>query len=400
MEKELQRHNEVMTKINNAVYLSELPKVSKANITEFIVSGTKYENESLKSKDIMDIVIDLLNGMEIDSLEFEKVLRERCINLMPLHGSEAFKKAWEKIQKTDKLEHLIEEVNAKEKRTLRIYKMDHDDVMLKIENANRISELPQGLSLSKLTSYLSGNSTIYKNEKCIPAADFVEIAELLLKNKKISDEEIKYYLKQITQKYYPNKATEAYELLFIKLASLPKIKYFVIEILESQKKQEKFIENASSNVNIYLIPNPNTPTQGGLFYNCYVNRSKNLNLGEIIPPGMDVDSIEWYVQENFDPTFKTAGGIILNRDETIGNANIFKPNDENKVDITIEEKNKYEQLELLSSEVKSIIAKKREANSKFKELQNEYFKFELETNEQLEELEKKIDFLTKKNKRK
>ena len=33
MEKELQRHNEVMTKINNAVYLSELPKVSKANIT-------------------------------------------------------------------------------------------------------------------------------------------------------------------------------------------------------------------------------------------------------------------------------------------------------------------------------------------------------------------------------
>ena len=77
----------------------------------------------------------------------------------------------------------------------------------------------------------------------------------------------------------------------------------------------------------------------------YINRVQNLdlseilplNLDEIVPPHIDIDSIEWYVRENYDDTFKAAGGIILNRDETIGAVNVFRPND-GKIGITKEEK--------------------------------------------------------------
>ena len=115
-----------------------------------------------------------------------------------------------------------------------------------------------------------------------------------------------------------------------------------------------------------------------------------LNLEELVPSGMDVDSIEWYIQEHFDETFKAAGGIILNRDETIGNISVFQPSD-GKIGITAEEKNKYEELEELGKQVKDIIRNKNERAKKFEELQKEYLRYQKETDDQLSELEAKID---------
>ena len=97
---------------------------------------------------------------------------------------------------------------------------------------------------------------------------------------------------------------------------------------------------------------------GGRFYNCYINRVGNLDLSQIlpldldsiVPPEMDIDSVEWYVQEYFDPTFKTAGGIILNRDETIGNVSVFRPND-GTVGVSPEEKEKIDEIENLDVQI-------------------------------------------------
>ena len=147
-------------------------------------------------------------------------------------------------------------------------------------------------------------------------------------------------------------------MLFDKLSKLPKTYYLVDEINYSLARQKEFIGNSCSNVNVYFIPNEKSPIDGGRFYNCYINRVDNLdlsqilplNLDEIVPPKMDIDSIEWYIQEKYDDTFKIAGGIILNKDETIGNVNVFRPND-GKIGITLEEKQKMDQITILSCTV-------------------------------------------------
>ena len=86
--------------------------------------------------------------------------------------------------------------------------------------------------------------------------------------------------------------------------------------------------------------------------------------------------------------------IILNKDENIGNVNVFQPSD-GKIGITPEEKNKYEELELLSQQVKLIIAKKKKETSDFARLQEAFLKSQQETDLELAELEEKIDLLTK-----
>lgn len=114
---------------------------------------------------------------------------------------------------------------------------------------------------------------------------------------------------------------------------------------------------------------------------------------------MDVDAIEWYVQEYYDDTFKTAGGIILNRDETIGNVNVFKLSD-GKIGVTPEEHSKYKELEELSRQVKTIITRKQEETAAFTKLQQEFFKRQQETDLELARLEEKIDLLTQNNNKK
>ena len=111
---------------------------------------------------------------------------------------------------------------------------------------------------------------------------------------------------------------------------------------------------------------------------------------------MDVDSIEWYIQERYDETFKIAGGIILNKDETIGNVNVFTPSD-GRIGITPEEHSKYKELEELGSQVKELIAKKKENSARFRAAQEAFFRYEEESDQRLAELEAKIDMMLSKD---
>ena len=77
---------------------------------------------------------------------------------------------------------------------------------------------------------------------------------------------------------------------------------------------------------------------------------------------MDIDSVEWYIQEYYDDTFKKAGGIILNKDESIGNVNVFKPND-GKYGVSkeeIEKLNKIDDLDKAIVEKESILKELKE----------------------------------------
>lgn len=401
---QLKEHEENLKQIKNAYEIKDLPKVGIGLLNRRIQENTDNDFTKRipisKLQDLSKALFEGKNEKEIQE-EIMKICKEEKLN------EEDTKLMYEQIESQifsdRRIEYTIEEIKLKEKRVLEIYKEEHEETMQNIKEATRISQLPPNLTFSVLAGYLSGNTTIYPKAEKISSIDLKDVTELLLSGKTFESQEVIESLKQIAEKRYPKNKEEAYKLLYKKLSALPKTQYMVEEINYSQERQREFIGRNCSNVNVYFIENPNTPEDGGRFYNCYINRVKNLDLGEllpldldsIVPDGMDVDAIEWYVQQNYDKTFKTAGAIILNRDETIGNVNIFKPSD-GKIGITPEEKNKYDELEELGKQVKSIIKNKNEKAERFKELQATYFEYQEETDKQLQELEAKIDSILQK----
>lgn len=401
-QEELNNHNDTMKSINNCFDIKNLPKVSEAVLVSYILNSLKYNyGVNIKTSDLYELTGLLLN-QDIVISERDEGIKNFCIRIGSNNFDNLFGSIMIEITNNKKIGYLIEEIQAKEKRIEFIYRNDHEEVMIEINDARRISHLPKGYSMSTITGYLSGNSMIYPKGKIIPPGEFIGVANMLMEGKRFEDRDIINELARIVLDYYPNNIEEAITLLISKLSKLPKIYYIAEEVREVLKKQEEFAVRGASNVNVYFVPNPKSPLDAGKFYNCYISRAKNLNLEDIlpldldsiVPPSMDVDSIEWYVQEYYDPTFKTAGGIILNRDENIGNVTVFQPSD-GKIGITPEEKTKYEELEILSQQVKTIIAKKKRETSEFYKLQEAFLKSQEETDLELAELEQKIDLLTK-----
>ena len=405
---ELEQHNENMKQIKSAFELKDLPKVGIGTLNGKIMKATKNDFiERFSIEQIREISQMLMSGNSEEEIE------EKIFNICQTYGfdEEQTNLMYQQIESQFFLDKTIgytmEEIIEKEKRVLQIYKMDHEETMENIKNARRISEMPPNLTESALTGYLSGNTTIYPKGDKISTTDLKDVTTLLLQGKDFSSYETEEALRKIAEKYYPEKTEEALILLKEKLEKLPRTQYLVEEINYSNERQEQFIGRQCSNVNVYFVPNPKSPIEGGRFYNCYINRVKNLDLGKllpedvldldkVVPKEMDVDSIEWYIQEYYDDTFKTAGGIILNRDETIGNVNVFRPSG-GPVGITPEENEQRKQLQELSKEVKQIIANKRASSERFKEMQAAYINYQEETDRQLEALETKIDKLMKQN---
>ena len=404
----LEQHNENMKQIKSAFELKDLPKVGIGTLNGKIMKATKNDFiERFSIEQIREISEMLMLGNSEEEIE------EKIFNICQTYGfdEEQTNLMYQQIESQFFLDKTIgytmEEIAEKEKRVLQIYKMDHEETMENIKNARRISEMPPNLTESALTVYLSGNTTIYPKADRISTTDLKDVTTLLLQGKDFSSYETEKALRKIAEKYYPEKTEEALRLLKEKLEKLPRTQYLVEEINYSNERQSEFIGRQCNNVNVYFVPNPNSPIEGGRFYNCYINRVKNLDLGKllpedvldldkVVPKGMDVDSIEWYIQEYFDDSFKTAGGIILNRDETIGNVNVFRPSG-GSVGITPEENEQRKQLQELSKEVKQIIANKRASSERFKEMQKAYINYQEETDRQLEALETKIDNLMKQN---
>lgn len=399
---ELKEHNTTMEEIKNTTEVKKLPKVSKSTVSKYISANSKTNyNDKIKASKLRKLVNLLVNGHTINDKEVQEELFLICQSENVEYSKEIYEQIMNEVLNSKKLNYLIEEIQEKEKRTMWIYKNDHDKTMEAIRKAKRISQLPYNLSMSTITSYLSSNSIIYPKGAKITSGNFTEFAKLLIEGKTFNDREIINELTNICLNYYPEKLEESIELLINKFSNLPKIHYYVEEVRESLAKQKEFISRGSSNVNVYFIPNPKSPIEGGKFYNCYISRAQNLDLedilplklDDIVPSEMDVEDIEEYVQENYDATFKAAGGIILNKDETIGNVNIFQPSD-GKVGITPEEHSKYQELQELSKQVKTVISRKKKETRDFIQQQAAFLKSQQEIDEELAILEAKIDLLT------
>lgn len=400
---DLINHEEILKEIREAYELRDLPKVGLSEL------NTKIQRAFNNNDFIKDIRVSSLKNItdayleELDDKAIEQLVIEFChkLELSDEQKTLMSNQVYQSLLIDKSIRYTVEEINAKEERKLKIYEFDHDENMKMIKEATRISQLPQNITSSSLTGYLSGNSIIFKNGDRISNQDLKDLTELLLSGKKWEEQEIIIELQNLCIKYYGNRAEIAFKILYEKFTKLPKTYYLVEEINLREERQKEFIGRNCSNVNVYFIPNPKSPIEGGRFYTCYINRVNNLNLkellplnlDEIIPAEMDIDSIEWYVQEHYDKTFKAAGGIILNNDETIGNVNVFRPNDGNVL-ITKEEKSKFDELKELSEKVKIFIRKKQKETEDFIKAQEKFLESQKEIDRELAVLEAKINLLS------
>ena len=407
----LNNHNQMMKEIRDAYEIKDLPKVGLSELNTKIQRAFYY-NSFIKDikisslRNITEAYLDEKTFSEIEKLVYNFCKQQQLTEEQKLQMS---KEIINLLSEDETILYTVEEIKAKEARKLKIYEIEHEDTMQKIKDATRISQLPSNLTTSYLSGYLNGNSTIFKGENRVSTTDLTNLTDLLLSGKTWDSPEIITELENLSIKYYGSQAEIAFKLFHEKFSKLPRTFYLVEEINASKARQTEFIGRSCSNVNVYFIPNTKSPIEGGRFYNCYINRVDNLNLGEllplnlseIVPAGMDIDSVEWFIQQNYDPTFKAAGGIILNNDETIGNVNVFRPND-GKIGITQEEKNKYDEIKELGDRVKSIIKRKKEETDRYTKMQEQFLKMQeqfiknqQETDKELAELEARIDTLTK-----
>ena len=352
-------HKQILKYINSAFEIKDLPKVGLSELNKKLLRAVNDNDfvNNIKTSDIKELTEAFLK--QYTYMDIEDIV-ESIISKYDL--SEADKKLMKEqilgsLIQDETIEYTVEEIVLKEKRKIQIYKINHEEIMDMIKNAHRISQLPPNLTISTVNSYLNGNTTIYTNDDRITAEDLKTLTDLLMDGYKWEDEVVISEVKKIALSKYPDK-NDAFALLYNKLSVLPKTYYLIEEVKYSQERQTEFIGRGSSNVNVYFIPNNKSPLDGGRFYNCYINRVGNLDLSQIlpldldsiVPTEMDIDSVEWYVQEHFDPTFKTAGGIILNKDETIGNVSVFRPND-GTVGISHEEKEKMDEIDNLDVQI-------------------------------------------------
>ena len=392
----LQKHEQIKKEINMAFEIRDLPRVGLTELNQKLLRAVNDNDfiTNFKTGDIKELTNAYLSNTSFHDIEviieklvskFDLSIEEKSLMKEQIVGS---------LISDETIDYVVEEINLKELRKLFIYKNNHNEIMEEISNATRIYELPQNLTVSTVNNYLNGNTTIYTNDDRINTEDLRKLTDLLINGHKWEDEVVIEEVKRLAKTKYPEK-DNAFDLLYSKLSSLPRTYYLVEEVNYSQKRQEEFIGRGSSNVNVYFIPNNKSPIDGGRFYNCYINRVGNLDLSEIlpldldsiVPKNMDIDSVEWYVQQKYDKSFKAAGGIILNKDETIGNVSVFKPND-GTVGVSIEEKQKMDtisdldlqieekkkELDLINQEIDDKEKKSSTLDSRMKELLVNYEK--------------------------
>lgn len=357
-EENLLFHRDMISKITSATEIKDIPKVGLSELNKKILKAFNFNayKSDFKVSDLKELSDAYLRN---DFARNKEAIVKKIVNEQSLSDEEKIdmkSQILEALYGDESINFTVDEINAKEAQKLKIYKTKHEETMDAISKATRISELPQGLTSSLVSGYLRGNTTIYPNEDKITTEDLKSLTSLLMGNHKWKEQEVIDEVKRITALRYPDK-TDAFDLLYNKFKALPRTYYFVEEAKYSQSRQVEFIGRGSSNVNVYFVPNSKSPVEGGRFYNCYINRVGKLDLSEILPlnldeivsPDTDIDEVEKIVQK-VDPTFKTAGAIILNKDETIGDVSIFKPND-GKVGVSPEEKERIEKIDNLDTEI-------------------------------------------------
>ncbi len=409
-EEDLINHKNVLKDIEKAYNVKDLPSVGISELNRRIQRSFNSNDfiKNIKVSSFKDVTDAFMAGKSIKDIN--SLVYNYCdkLDLSKDNRQLMYSQIVSSLNMDKVIRYLSSEIKAKEERKLKIYKINHEDNMQVIKDATRIIQLPPNLTETNLTLYLSGNSIIFVKGCKISTLDLKKITFLLLSGKKWEDKEVNVELKKICYKYYSGDSKEksiikgdiAYKLLYDKLSKLPKTYYLIEEINACNKRIKEFTASKSSNVNVFFIPNSRGSVDGERFYNCYINRVNNLDLGElpsfdlsdIVPPEMDIDSVEWFIQEYFDKTFKSDDEIIIKKNETIGSVNVFSSNDK-KESIGNEEQDVYKKLSDLYNEVNKLFERRNKEQNRFLMSQASFLKNQSEIDKRLNELKKIIDSL-------
>ena len=401
-----EKHLEILEKINHAKTIKELPNIQLSSLVNYTARLLKnLLGKEIDKEDAKKIVDLYVAGYRLIG-EDDKVRKAltRVVSKVtdnPFKVEEETKKVISYFNNDIKLVSLVNEFVSKNNKIYEIIKREHLDIMKSISSASRISEMPKGLSISKITTYLSNNSVLSNGMEKIPASSFINLANILLNGSGVETVEVLDEVLKISDSYI--KDHPSYNLNYImftsdlynKICSLPKLLYYVEEVRYSMATQKLFMERKPIDVNVYWIQSKKSPIDGGNFYEIYISRSGNLlDLKSIIPEDEDIDDVEKYVREKSDSSFKRIGGIILNRDETIGNISVFKPNTGN-VEITPEEKDAYDTLEVLNTQLNALTAAHQKDIDEFKAYQKSFEERSSKAQNLMGEISGKIDTVLK-----
>ena len=412
----LVQHHTTMHQIKSAKSVNELPKVNNSDINNQILKTLRpaFHSNRLTVDRVKQITERLLEGYSLDKTEV-LILLEKLWNtsdllyeIFTLGLDDRRKIVYGSLEKDFKLSFLVEELRAKNARTLEIYKEEHDRIMKSISNANRISEMPTGFSLSRITNYLSGNSVINKNDAPMPGAWFNVLAELLLQGSSLETSEVQTEIMKIAGKYCTEirkcdekdaaiVSASVAQALYWKFAKLPKLRYYVEEVRYAAVRQKEFISRGAQRVKAYFMLSDKSPVEGGNFYCIYLSRKEGpkLDLERIMKNAGEVEDVEKYIKDNFDPTFKRAGGIILNRDERIdSDVSVYTP-DDGSIGISPEAKANYTALEDLSTELNALLEANKKALEENEKQQAEFKKQQELNAEEIGKVQSKINTLVK-----
>ena len=402
-----EKHYKIMEAINHATTIKELDSITRFDLDEILDAATKNEFVDNIPKSILENYIQAVYSNDIEKINDEirmicnyfenKVNNEYDFNLMLDEiTSNTFAEA-------KNISYAIDEESLYNDRVKSIYLNEHLAVLESINAATSLSKLPKNLNDRKICDYLVLNSQV-KNKK-FKSEDFKELVEILLNGEKIDSDIIKDCLRKIIKDgNYADTRRQRDNLidrLISNYTSLNRLDYFIEEVNLCRQREQEFTTEKVIDVELYIIPTPNSPEKGGKHYTLFKNEVSNLDLTAIAPSYSSLDELEEKVQKIY-PSFKKVGGIILKSNERInlsssGNIKFYR-DEVGKQLISTERKEKIKKLLEAQQELEDALAqdkaqyeeKVKITSGQLKEIKKEIQK--LASLDETKEVEKKKNF--------
>ena len=389
---ELEKHKQNMDDLKHAITIKELESVNIIDLESLVKKDTKNEiiDNIPKSKlsNLIYLIYQKKDYKEID-LEIDKICKS--YNLSDEDYYIMYNQVLAGIVFDKKINYVVDELKLKEKQAKTIYKNEHLCILEKIAEALELSQLPKGINVNKLCRYLEANSKIANSSQVIKANQFNNYAEILISGKSVNHKLAKDELKKIVLKQNYNDSKKSYELLQERFSSLYRISYFAEEISLCRKRKKEFADGSWVDVELFIVPTPNTPEHGGTHYTLFKNEVSNLDLNSLIDNYASIDELVEKVQQTH-PSFKAVGGIILSPKDRInlpgGNIKLYNKGSnevtiENSRLAKIEELTKKQNklLELQAEDKALFDERQKMTSSKLREIQQELLSLTSEEDE-------------------
>ena len=385
-ELDLEKHKENLDNIKHASTIKEIDDIQTYDLESLIIKDTKNEIVDINKSKLTNLIYIIYNKKDYQEIDNEIANICKTYSLSSEEYYIMYNQVLSGIMLDKKIDYVVEELKLKEKQVRTIYKNEHLLTMEKINGAMDLSQLPHYPHTYALCQYLSANSKV-DNSKIISAEKFANLVEILISGKGINSRVAKDELKKIIDN---NKIKTNFDLLHDKLSSLPRLNYLIEEIILIRKREKEFTNDEFIDIELYIVPTPNSPEHGGVHYTLFKNEVSNLDLKALVPNYSSLDELEEKVRE-VSPSFKKIGGIILKQNERIslptGSNLKFYRGKVGEESIASAESDRLAKIEELAAKQNRLLELQAQKRAEFDEQQKV-------TSEQLKEIQKELIKLT------